>query len=711
MALRTVNYPIAPRGLATSFGESEVPIDYALAFRNRFINAAGGAEKRHGIKKFGAATPGGETINSLHEFVKPDGTKVLFASDGHTLYKFDDSALTWSSVKTGITPEIANTRLRSVQMRNRLIFLDGRVPVFYTEDSIEFHELHAVVEAGETDSGTDQDSLQESDVTNWVTDTFVAIGDVVYNETVSAFGVITAIATASVSHTAIGSAGAATGVGSGTDNTVSRNQAAGDRYEILDTVALNVIPVSGGNFDNNAVAGTDTNTVTIGVSAVSDWGTVGAEVYQGDNRLMVGDFVRNTTRAALTQVRTIDTTTFGCFSVAGQTSGDSLIFYKHAMPRAEEGHVHYSRLYLKDTRPKLAIRISGPNDSEDFTVEAGTLDAGSFPYGAQQPEGDEPQVMSSFQRLFVIAGSKSIMLFQGTDPIADTSGASVDFDPVGIFPQGVTSPQALANIGNDLVYASPDGVQALTLTTDSAIAGRENLAEQIKTTLRDRLSRASEQDIVAFHYPRRSWFCLKVGSELYVFNYTPPMGGRSRSNVNRLAEYGSWSLFDGPFTQQRAFLVRSNGELLCAGAGGQVYEFDADDQFDDDGTNISTEYKTGWLTMDEPRKHVRIKQGHYIRPIFDAGQTIVYTIRAEGGFAGESDESILVTAAGGGGVPIGIWTIGTNEIGAAGAPVQDEKFPLRWRGKEVRITITTDDSKGPDVLSRFTLYGTQWGPR
>lgn len=39
-------YDIAKRGLATNFTETEIPVDYALRFRNRFINSAGGAEKR-----------------------------------------------------------------------------------------------------------------------------------------------------------------------------------------------------------------------------------------------------------------------------------------------------------------------------------------------------------------------------------------------------------------------------------------------------------------------------------------------------------------------------------------------------------------------------------------------------------------------------------------------------------------------------------------
>ena len=34
-------YQIAPNGLATSFTDSELPLEYAGRFRNRYINAAG----------------------------------------------------------------------------------------------------------------------------------------------------------------------------------------------------------------------------------------------------------------------------------------------------------------------------------------------------------------------------------------------------------------------------------------------------------------------------------------------------------------------------------------------------------------------------------------------------------------------------------------------------------------------------------------------
>ena len=60
-------YPIAPRGLATSFTESELPLDFADRFKNRFINAAGGAEKRPGMTQLGVPVAGAPMLTGAHE--------------------------------------------------------------------------------------------------------------------------------------------------------------------------------------------------------------------------------------------------------------------------------------------------------------------------------------------------------------------------------------------------------------------------------------------------------------------------------------------------------------------------------------------------------------------------------------------------------------------------------------------------------------------
>ena len=84
-----------------------------------------------------------------------------------------------------------------------------------------------------------------------------------------------------------------------------------------------------------------------------------------------------------------------------------------------------------------------------------------------------------------------------------------------------------------------------------------------------------------------------------------------------------------------------------------------------------------------------------------------YTITAEGAFDVEGSETITVKASGGA-QAIGIATI---PFIIGGSSIQNIKHSLRWRGEQVRITFTTEDSLGPDIISRFTLYANRFGRR
>src|SRR3990167_2531648 len=88
-------------GLGTEYSVSEMPQEYMLKVTNRFINIRGDAEKRQGIAALGAAISGTPTITGLHEYVSPTGVTTLFASGAGSIYKYDDSAATWSTVLTG----------------------------------------------------------------------------------------------------------------------------------------------------------------------------------------------------------------------------------------------------------------------------------------------------------------------------------------------------------------------------------------------------------------------------------------------------------------------------------------------------------------------------------------------------------------------------------------------------------------------------------
>jgi hypothetical protein len=48
-------------------------------------------------------------------------------------------------------------------------------------------------------------------------------------------------------------------------------------------------------------------------------------------------------------------------------------------------------------------------------------------------------------------------------------------------------------------------------------------------------------------------------------------------------------------------------------------------------------------------------------------------------------------------------------VTATTSGITDPKCPLRWRGRQAQLTITTDTSVGADILSSYTLYGNIFG--
>lgn len=674
--LEYVAYSIAPRGLATSFTEAELPDLYATAFVNRFINAAGGAEKRQGIVRHGAVVPGAPEITGLHEMLLADKS-LLFASALGKIYRYE-SETSWKLVYADGTPSAV---YKSVQMGKKLIFYNGVDRNIFTEDGETFRELKGIIERGIADSGTTHTGLAESDISDWRT-VQVATNDLVYNKTQDAYGIITLVSRQSVTHTPITTS--AVGIG----RALTKNQAPGDVYEVIDLVELNVIPTGVEN-DNVAVCTIDSPSA-VAVAAVPDW---------TKTEVRPGDFVRNTTKNWVTQVTAVTTTQL-LVVPATSSAGDSLVFMKHAMPIAANAHVHFGRAYYSDARDLGRIVISGPDNPEDLSTDAGTLDSTSISFSSYQPTADRLIAFASFQRFLALCGVRNIYLFEGTTPIIDATTKSVDFTPVGLFPQGVAVERGAVSIGNDLVYVAQDGIQAISLGNDSSVLSRDNLSEPLKNLLRDEIAVAGKR-ISIFHYPKRAWLCAVLNGRMYVYNYTPYFGAEQQERR------GSWSVFDGLFAQQTVYLVTSDGTLYCAGAGGKVYKFDQG-TYTDDGVLYNTVYRTGWLSMEPRRRGPVIKQGHYIQPVIDAATVIEYEISVEAPFDDETGDRIKlkVTPARS---AIGYATVGSARIG--GVSIFDQKQPLRWRGKEARFTFTTRDDRGPDILSRFIVFITRHGAR
>ena len=130
------SYPIPRNGLATAFTESETPVTYALRFRNRFVNSAGGAEKRPGMSQFGSTITGTPELTGAHEIVASDGTAIFLVSGQGGIWKYDNPG--WTQVySAGTTSAI----YRSVQMGSKLNFENGVDRKINTENGTTFKEL------------------------------------------------------------------------------------------------------------------------------------------------------------------------------------------------------------------------------------------------------------------------------------------------------------------------------------------------------------------------------------------------------------------------------------------------------------------------------------------------------------------------------------------------------------------------------------------
>lgn len=678
--MRETTIRIAPRGLATSFTESELPPEYALEFKNRTIDRTGGAAKRQGIVETGTAVPAGRLIDAYHEFVAATGTATLFASTGPRIWRQDASA--WTQVH-----EVSGSdKLRSVQFGNRLIFYNEHNRPFFTDDAgVSFEELKAIVEQGVAGVGTVASGMTDPDIDNWATQTDVNDNDILFIPALSAYGVISIPVTAtpsSILHSEIGASG--TGIGKAT-----RDLAQGDRYEIIDSVALNVVQTETIP-DNVAVAATGSTPTSVEVSGLNF----------GVTEARVGDWVVNTTRNALTRIEAI-ATALTVTSVAGQVAGDSLVFLKSAMPIASYAHTHYNRLYLVDARDQRKIRISGANDPTDFTSDGATLDPITVNFDLRS-QGDRVLALQTFQRFLAICGRRAIYLFQGTNPI----GEGADFTPVAMFPQGLVSPDGVVSLGNDLAFVTDDGVQSLSQLQDSSNISRVNLSEPVRASLRGLIEDVGESGsrMLLVHYPRRAWLLFVIGSEIYCYNYE----GRARGPRDASIGGGSWALFDGPFAQQTAYLVRADGSLICGGGGGRTFRFDSG-AYADDGQAISTTYQTGWLTLESASESsTRIKHLKYMKPLLQAPNTTTFEIGAEGGFEGWGNGSAdLITL--GATDPIGDFAVGASKIGGSGTA--NIKAPLRCNGEVMRFTFRNSTTTGPDVIGRYTLYSAMMGQR
>lgn len=683
-------YNMPSQGLGTDFSESSRPLSFATTYTNRFRNITGGAERRPGLVRFSGPVPTGPNLTHMHEFVDNFGNETLMSSDDFgNIYSFNTTTSAWFTAHTGGS----QLRYISAEANGKLIFVNGTDRNIYTPNGgASFAELKAFITTGKLASGSNATTVNDSNISNWIGGTLVANNDIVYNSTLNAYGIVSTVASASLTITPIGSA--ATGWGNATVN-----QAPGDTYELIDYVDLNVIP-QGNSSGSDGVpldnVGTLTAGTTTSVIAVSGVNFASTEI-------RAGDFVYNTTRSAISIIGTISANANLTKPITGQVSGDAIALFKSAMPIASWVHVHYGRVYYLDSRNNNRVVISAPDDPQDVTTFQKTLDSTSFQFGSQQPAGDSIQTLGTFLSYFVACGKKNLYIYQGNTPIQDASGTTLSFTPIAYYPNGVASRFGMTTTGGDLLHITLDGLQSINIGYNSFNTVQNNASVPIRETIRGAIAAITNTDNIQItYYPRRSWLICKVGDQVFLLNTIPSYGPDGKQ-----VPLASWHLYTGTWSQLNHYFVRRNGDLIGCGPNGMVYFLDSS-AATDDGTPIPTILETSWLRLEEPQYTPRIKDGRYIKPLFESNSDIEYTITARAGFDNFSSDSITVSAAAGG--QIGSAIIGITPIGA-GAFVADQKYPLRWRGENAIIGFQTQSSAAPDVITGFYLFGNIGGYR
>lgn len=679
----SVTYQMPANGLGTDFSEFNRPLNFAATYTNRFRNITGGAERRPGMSTYASArVAGNPNLTRIHEFVSDTGNETLFTSDDFgNLYKFGTSA--WSTCLTGKS----FARMISAEADSKLIFCNGADRNFYTDDAgATFKEVLALITQGTMAGGSGPTAVVDGNISNWIGGTLVANNDIIHNVTKGGYGIVTTVASASLTTTTIGTAGIGAGL-------TSSNQASGDVYQLIDHVDMDIIPDGAGGFDNIAVAGSGTTTTKINVSGVNFANT----------EIRLGDIVYNSTRGGIAHIGSVSANANIQETITGQVAGDSLVFFKSAMPIASWVHVHYGRVYYLDSRNGQRIVISAPDDPQDVTTFAKTLDSTSFSFSSQQPSGDIILSMNTFLSYFVASGKKNLYIYQGNTPIQDSASTSLNFTPIAFYPNGLAGRFGLATNGGDLLHITVDGLQAISIGFNAFSLNQNVVSTPIFNTLKDAISATTNTDNIQLtYYPRRRWMLCKVGDQVYNLNTNPTYGADgTQQNVP------AWHLFTGQWAQQNHYFVRRNGDLIACGLTGGVYMMD-DGDATDLGTPIFTDLITTFLRLEEPQITRRIKEGRYISPVFESAPDIEYTINARAGFDNLSSDTTVVSAGGTG--AIGTAIIGTTPIGA-GSFAQANKYSLIWRGEAVRIEFTTESSAAPDILSSFRIDGNIAGRR
>lgn len=348
-------------------------------------------------------------------------------------------------------------------------------------------------------------------------------------------------------------------------------------------------------------------TVNAGVGGIKDSNAIYRFAYFNGATLLFAN-----SRVGAGYLRHVQTSSGGAFSEITASSG--------SVPTAHDILAAFGRVWALDT---YQLHWSGLLDYTNWQTGGGTIDLRNvWPTGV-----DEPLRIQEFNGYLVIFGRKSIIVYQNGDDVANIEKV----EAIGGI--GLAHPNAVQDIGTDLLFMSQGGLTSFSRTIQEKSMPMSVVAPQVRDDMVDDMNVNSYtiEEVSSAYSERLGWFVLNSGigntgawivhtkqrdaNGFMPVTVLPTSGydsGPSLSYVHNDPEEGmvlcTYTEANGyPKGVHRVNLDSHRvGDTAAAGTGGDPWPF--------------VEFTTGWLDFSEVAMGDRTKILKELRLIFqDAG--------------------------------------------------------------------------------------------
>lgn len=237
-------------------------------------------------------------------------------------------------------------------------------------------------------------------------------------------------------------------------------------------------------------------------------------------------------------------------------------------------HVHQHKVWLNSTSNPMTAYYSksdSANASDSFSASS---DAGTLDFRFILPSGDRLIGFKTFaETLLVFVFTKYIAIYNcGSDP--------TEFAIQQIIPVNCMSAHAIRQVGNDLAFASLEGVNSLKSSLTNQSLDIDDMTKLISPMYRDLISGLSDKTEISMEFSHdlnHLYIGLPLSTQHQILVYSIEVG-----NV-----VGRWQGY-----KCNSFCERQDGTMLV---GGDNYVYIMNSGTSDDGTAIEFSYEFPYL--------------------------------------------------------------------------------------------------------------------